>query len=59
MHTCAFPPYFPSYLLKFYPHWVADMYRTMFKFGVFNAVQSECFETVSHCVQLNKLRSND
>ncbi len=25
----------------------ADMYRTMFKFGVFNAVQSECFEMVS------------
>lgn len=25
----------------------ADMYRSLFKFGVFNAVQSQCFNTVS------------
>lgn len=24
----------------------ADMYRNLFKFGVFNAVQSKCFQTV-------------
>ena len=27
--------------------WTADMYRGVFKFGVFNAVQSTCFEPVS------------
>ena len=26
----------------------ADMYRALFKFGVFNAVQSECFDEVMH-----------
>ena len=25
----------------------ADMYRGIFKFGVFNAVQSKCYDTVS------------
>ncbi len=25
---------------------VADMYRGLFKFGVFNAVQSQCYDTV-------------
>ncbi|KAH8099579.1 DEAD-domain-containing protein [Cristinia sonorae] len=25
-----------------------DMYRNLFKFGVFNAVQSDCFDTVMH-----------
>jgi hypothetical protein len=25
---------------------IADMYRAMFKFGVFNAMQSGCFDTV-------------
>ena len=28
---------------------LADMYRTIFKFGVFNAMQSSCFDTVSFC----------
>jgi hypothetical protein len=28
---------------------LADMYRTIFKFGVFNAMQSSCFDTVSLC----------
>lgn len=27
------------------PH-AADIYRSLFKFGVFNAVQSQCFDTV-------------
>lgn len=27
---------------------VADMYKGLFKFGVFNAVQSTCFDTASH-----------
>ncbi|RDX56453.1 P-loop containing nucleoside triphosphate hydrolase protein [Lentinus brumalis] len=29
------------------PH-AADIYRSLFKFGVFNAVQSQCFDTVMH-----------
>lgn len=28
------------------PH-AADIYRSLFKFGVFNAVQSQCFDTVN------------
>ena len=27
---------------------VADLYRSVFKFGVFNAVQSTCFDTIYH-----------
>ncbi|KAI0807705.1 P-loop containing nucleoside triphosphate hydrolase protein [Fomes fomentarius] len=29
-------------------HLLADIYRSLFKFGVFNAVQSQCFDTVMH-----------
>ena len=29
-------------------NFVVDMYKGLFKFGVFNAVQSTCFDTASH-----------
>ncbi|KAG8935054.1 Sec63 [Tulasnella sp. 417] len=33
------------------PHFVTDMYRSVFKFGVFNAIQSQCFDTVVNTSQ--------
>jgi len=33
--------------LDIYRRFSADMYRGIFKFGVFNAVQSSCFDSVS------------
>ena len=32
----------------------ADIYRGLFKFGVFNAVQSKCFDQVSVCILWSK-----
>lgn len=29
---------------------IADIYRSIFKFGVFNAVQSQCFDEVRSCI---------
>ena len=36
----------PICLRAILTHATADMFRTLFKFGVFNAVQSTCFDTV-------------
>lgn len=38
--------------MPFFNRATADMYRSIFKFGVFNAVQSGCFDTV--CAPLIK-----
>ncbi|TFY60086.1 hypothetical protein EVJ58_g5372 [Rhodofomes roseus] len=37
-----------AYIHSVPPYRAADVYRGMFKFGVFNAVQSKCFDTVMH-----------
>jgi hypothetical protein len=36
--------YFHTRIANFF--FIADMYRAMFKFEVFNAMQSSCFDTV-------------
>ncbi|KAH9928154.1 uncharacterized protein B0H18DRAFT_875089 [Fomitopsis serialis] len=40
-----------AYIHPIPPSQTADIYRGMFKFGVFNAVQSKCFDTVMHTDQ--------
>ncbi|ETW86191.1 hypothetical protein HETIRDRAFT_235038, partial [Heterobasidion irregulare TC 32-1] len=35
---------------------LADMYRSLFKFGVFNAIQSQCFDSIMHTAENMVLR---
>lgn len=37
---------------KLTPRCIADVYRGLFKFGVFNAVQSSCFDKVSRLFRM-------